>query len=204
LKDVRWIVASHEHDDHVGALAELKRLTGAKVAILDTAAPVLTSGKPSAEDPQRGVLNDFPPVAVDRVLFDRDDLRFGPLVLSVRSTPTHTAGSASWAWQSCDVTRCLRVAYADSATAISAPAYRFSEHGDRVRAAREGLTRIGDLPCDILITPHPGASDLFARISAKKPLSDPEACHRYAEAAGERLTARLKQEEDAGQKEPAK
>ncbi|MDB5724040.1 MAG: hypothetical protein JWQ16_794, partial [Novosphingobium sp.] len=46
-----------------------------------------------------------------------------------------------------------------------------------------------------LVTPHPGASDLFARISARKPLGDPDACHKYAAAADERLTARLAQEE---------
>src|ERR1700712_1027962 len=60
LKDVRWIVFSHEHDDHVGALAELKRLTGAKVAALDVVAPQLRAGKPAADDPQLGNVHDFP------------------------------------------------------------------------------------------------------------------------------------------------
>lgn len=194
LKDVRWIVSSHEHDDHVGALAELKRLTGAKVAALDSVAPQLAAGKAAADDPQRGSIHDFPPIVVDRVLNDREDFRFGSLQISVRSTPAHTAGSASWTWSACDVTRCRTIAYADSATVISADGYRFSDHPDRVRAAREGLKRIGELPCDILVTPHPGASNLFARISARKPLSDPEACRTYAAAAEERLNARLAQE----------
>lgn len=197
LSDVKWIVSSHEHDDHVGALAELKRLTGAKFAALDTAAPQLTAGKPGADDPQLGVTNPYPGIAVDRVLFDRDDLRFGPLTLSVRSTPAHTAGSASWTWQSCDVTRCLRMAYADSATMISADGYRFSDHGDRVRAGREALARIAALACDVLITPHPQASNLFARIAGKAPLDDPEACRAYAKAASERLDARLAAEDAA-------
>ncbi|MDB5724445.1 MAG: beta-lactamase-like [Novosphingobium sp.] len=197
LKDIRWIVSSHEHDDHVGALAELKRLTGARVAALDTAAPQLRAGKPAADDPQSADLHDFPPIVVDRLLNDREDFRFGSLQITVRSTPAHTAGSASWTWSACDVTRCQTIAYADSATVISAKGYRFSDHGDRVRAAREGLKRIGELPCDILVTPHPGASDLFARISARKPLAEPEACHKYAAAAEERLTARLAQEESA-------
>jgi metallo-beta-lactamase class B len=195
LDDVRWIVSSHEHEDHVGALAELKRLTGAKVAALDTAAPALFAGTAAADDPQRGVAPDFPPVAVDRVLYDREDFRFGSLHVAVRATPAHTPGSASWTWQSCDLTRCRTVTYADSATLISAEGYRFSDHGDRVRAAREGLARIAALPCDILVTPHPGASDLFARISARKPLGDPNACRDYAAAAGERFSARLAQEE---------
>jgi metallo-beta-lactamase class B len=197
LRDVRWIVSSHEHDDHVGALAELKRLTGAKFAALDSVAPQLAAGKVREDDPQHAIANAFPPVAVDRILNDREDFRFGPLQLSVRSTPAHTAGSASWTWQSCDVTRCRTIAYADSATVISADDYRFTDHPDRVAAVRTGLARIGELPCDILITPHPGASDLLDRLSARKPLSDPEACRRYAAAAGERFAARLAKEESA-------
>lgn len=195
LRDVKWIVSSHEHDDHVGALAELKRLTGAKVAALDSAAPQLAAGKPRDDDPQRAVTKDFPPVVIDRILNAREDFRFGSLQLSVRSTPAHTAGSASWTWSACDVTRCRTVTYADSATVISAEDYRFSDHPDRVAAVREGLKRIEELPCDILVTPHPGASDLFARISARKPLGDPDACQRYAAAAQERFAARLAKEE---------
>ncbi|MFT4025839.1 MAG: subclass B3 metallo-beta-lactamase [Novosphingobium sp.] len=195
LKDVKWIVSSHEHDDHVGALAELKRLTGAKIAALDSVAPQLAAGKPRNDDPQSAIANPFPPIMVDRVLFDRDDLRVGPLVLSVRSTPAHSAGSASWTWQSCDVTRCARMTYADSATVISADGFRFSDDGDRVRAIREGLKRIGELPCGILITPHPGASNLFARMAAKAPLEDAAACAAYGKAAEERFAERLAKEE---------
>lgn len=195
LQDVKWIVSSHEHDDHVGALAELKRRTGAKVAALESAAPQLAAGRLRDDDPQRKIAKDFPPLAVDRVLFDRDDLRLGPLVLSVRSTPAHSAGSASWTWQSCDVTRCARMTYADSATVISADGFRFSDDGDRVRTIREGLKRIGELPCGILLTPHPSASTLFARMAAKAPLEDAQACTAYAKAAEERFDARLAKED---------
>lgn len=202
--DVRWIISSHEHDDHVGGLAELKRLTGAKLAALDSVAPQLAAGKLRDDDPQQGISNPFAPVAVDRLLNDREDFRFGKLQVSVRSTPAHTAGSASWTWQACDVVACRTVTYADSATAISADGYRFTDHRDRVNAVKEGLKRIGELPCDILVTPHPAASDFFARVSARKPLGDPRACKAYAAAAEERFAARLAKEEAEAQGEPAK
>ena len=201
--DVRWIVSSHEHDDHVGGLAELKRLTGAKVAALDTVAPQLAAGKLRNDDPQQGISHPFAPVVVDRLLNDREDFRFGKLQVSVRSTPAHTAGSASWTWQACDLVTCRTITYADSATAISADGYRFSDHRDRVDAVREGLKRISELPCDILVTPHPSASDFFARVSARKPLGDPGACKAYGEAALTRFEARLAKEEGESQKEPA-
>jgi len=193
--DVRWIVSSHEHDDHVGALAELKRLTGARVAAIRAAAASLSTGKPAANDPQRAVVHDFAPIAIDRILSDGDRLRLGPIDLTVRSTPAHSPGSASWTWTSCE-TRCRKIAYADSATAISGDAYRFTDHPDRVAGARAGLSRIGRLPCDILVTPHPGASELFARMGGRAPLGDRNACRHYAEAAGARFAARLAEERD--------
>lgn len=194
LQDVKWIVSSHEHDDHVGALAELKRLTGAQVAALAAAAPALAAGKPSAEDPQAAIANPFPPIAVDRVVQDGEQIEAGPLRLTVRATPAHAPGSASWAWQSCQGEDCHSVAYADSATLISAEGYRYADHPERVAAASEGLVRIKALPCDILLTPHPDASNLFARMAGQAPLSGAASCIHYAEEAQKRFGERLAKE----------
>lgn len=194
LGDVKWIVSSHEHDDHVGALAELKRLTGAKVAALDSSVPALSAGKPGASDPQFAIADAFPPIGIDRVLRNGERLDLGPLRLTVHATPAHSAGSTSWSWQSCDKAECRTVAYADSATTPAADDYRFPAHPDRVAAVRVGLARIKALPCDILLTPHPDASAFLERMAGTKPLGDPQACRLYAERAEARFTARLAQE----------
>lgn len=194
LAEVKWIVSSHEHDDHVGGLAELKRLTGARVAAIPAAATALAAGRPGDNDPQRAIAKDFAPVTVDRVLNDRQQLRMAEVTLTAHATPAHAPGSASWTWWSCADRVCRMIAYADSATLISADEYRFTDHPERVTQAREGLKRIRDLPCDILVTPHPGASDLFARMAGKAWLQDPLACERYAEAAEKRFAERLAKE----------
>jgi len=195
LRDVRWIVSSHEHDDHVGALAELKRLTGARLAALPTAAPLLASGEVSRDDPQQGMSHPYPPVAPDRVLQDGHDLRVGPLQLTGYATPAHSPGSASWTWQACEQVRCRTITYADSATTISAVAYRFSDHSERVAGVRAGFARMREMPCEVLVTPHPSASGLFARMAGRTPLADPVACERYVAAAEQRFADRLTQEE---------
>lgn len=193
--DVRWIFSSHEHNDHVGALAELRRVTGAKVAALRAAAPVMKTGKPLASDPQSGLIDGIDPVPVDRLLDNGDSIMVGRTAFTVHATPAHSPGSASWTWQSCSKGfDCKMIAYADSATTISADSYRFSDHADRVAGVREGLDRIAALPCDILLTPHPGASDMMERLSGKAPLIDPAACRTYADAAEQRFEARLKKE----------
>lgn len=42
--DVKWILNTHAHLDHAGAIAELKRLTGARVAAMRKDIPWLTTG----------------------------------------------------------------------------------------------------------------------------------------------------------------
>lgn len=196
-RDVRWIVSSHEHSDHAGALAALKRATGAKLAALQPAATTLQTGEPSPADPQYGSLKGFAPVAVDRILSDGDSVVVGRLSVTAHATPAHSPGSTSWTWQSCtkDFT-CLMIAYADSATTISADGYRFSDHPDRVAQVREGLARIAELPCDVLLTPHPAASNVMERFAGKAPLVDSSACRNYAAEAQQRFSDRLKRETD--------
>lgn len=195
LRDVRWIVSTHEHYDHVGALAELKRMTGARVAALPKAAAVLRSGRPDAEDPQFELLQQQPiaAVAVDRVMRDGERLVQGPLRLTAHATPAHSPGSTSWTWRSCQGRTCQTITYADSATTISAEVYRFSAHPQRVAQVRRGLAAIASMPCGILVTPHPSASGLFDRF-ASGALADPGACAAYARRALDRFENRLASE----------
>lgn len=194
-RDVRWILISHEHFDHAGALAELQRATGAKVAAVKPAAAVLETGEPASDDPQYGDLKGIAPVKVDRVLADGDSIVAGSIAATAHVTPAHSPGSTSWTWQTCNKAfACRMIAYADSATAISADGYRFTDHPGRVAQVREGLTRIAALPCDILLTPHPAASAMMERFAGKAPLVDASACRTYAQAAQQRFDGRLASE----------
>ena len=54
LSDVKILLHSHEHFDHVAGLARLQELSGASLYASKAAAPVLTSGVTAASDPQNG------------------------------------------------------------------------------------------------------------------------------------------------------
>jgi metallo-beta-lactamase class B len=190
--DIRWILSSHEHFDHAGGIAELQRLTGAKVAAVAASAAVLRAGRASADDPQSGVLPAMAPVKVARVLRDGDTVRLGSLTLIAHATPGHAPGSTSWTWRSCDVDGCRSIAYVDSVTAISDREYRFTAHPDYVATFKRSLDKIAALPCDFLITPHPSASGLFERLAGGA--EEPGACFRYAERGRAGLAKRLAEE----------
>ncbi|MDE2406006.1 MAG: subclass B3 metallo-beta-lactamase [Sphingomonadales bacterium] len=194
LHDVRWILSSHEHHDHAGGIADLKRLTGARVAATAANAAVLRTGIPAASDPQAGSLDPFRPVVVDRVLADGETLRWGPIAITAHATPGHSPGSTSWTWRSCDGGTCHRFAYADSVSAVSAPAYRFADHPAYLAGFRRALATVAALDCDVVITPHPSASGLFDKLAGKVPLAAPDACRAYAAQGRAGLDARLARE----------
>jgi metallo-beta-lactamase class B len=198
LADIKFILNSHEHSDHAGGLAYLQRVTGAVVLAGEPSVATLERGASDRGDPQFGVLEKFPPVANVRLLVDGRTVRVGDLALTAHATPGHAPGSTSWTWVSCEGSHCLQMVYADSLSAASDRTYRFSDHPDYVAAFHHSIDTVASLPCDILVSPHPLASDLFARFDGKAPLVDADACKRYADNARSRLEQRLQDEKNHG------
>ena len=197
LSDVRIILNSHEHFDHVGGIAKLQQLTGAQVFASAEAAGVLASGKPGAADPQRAIAKAFPPVRVDRIIKDGDTVLLGNLFLTAVTTPGHTPGALTWHWVSCDGGVCRQIVYADSLTPVSGDSYRFSDHPAYLTAYRASIATVAALDCDILLTPHPSASGMVKRFGSGKPLLDPDGCRNYASGLSKQLDERLAKEAGA-------
>ena len=198
LADVKLIGGSHEHYDHAGGIAELQRLTGATVMASAGAYNPYETGKLDPEDPQAGLDNPYPPSKVGILLSDGFVVRQGPLRLTAHLTPGHSPGSTSWSWRSCEAKTCVTIVYADSITPVSGDAYRFTDHRRYTVEFHRSIDRIARLKCDLLITPHPDASNLIDRLEGKAPLVDPQACKAYAAKGRAALDERLGTEK-AGQ-----
>ncbi len=194
LRDIKWIVNSHEHVDHAGGLAAMMRLTRARVAARRPAVAMLRRGETDREDPQSGTLDDFPPILISRVIAEGDQIVVGPLALTAHATPGHTRGGTSWSWRSCEGKTCRAIVYADSLSAVSRADYRFTDHPALVATFLATFAKVAALPCDVLITPHPSASNLFDRLSGNAALVDKTACRTYAATASKRLDERLAKE----------
>lgn len=86
--EIRFIVPTHGHPDHVGALKEVKEATGAEVAIH-------TDDAESLQQQSLGILFGlvYPtPPPPDRLLKEGDSIDIGDLHFSVLHTPGHTPG----------------------------------------------------------------------------------------------------------------
>ena len=149
-------------------------------------------GSTAKDDPQFGLVLDYPPVQTVRVFKDGDTLRVGPLALAAHLTPGHTPGGTSWSWMSCEEDKCLEIVYADSQNPVSATGFLFSK-SDAPAQFHRGYAVLERLRCDILVTPHPGVSAFFDRVAAKT-LVDPQACRRYVAGARDALDDRFERE----------
>jgi metallo-beta-lactamase class B len=210
--DIRLILNSHVHFDHAGGLAALQKLSGAAVAASPSSARALLQGHSGPDDPQYASLARSPdPLAHVRVIQDGETLAVGALRVTAHFTPGHTPGGTSWSWESCAHERCLHIVYADSLSAVSAPGFRFSHSADYPQVLddfRKSFAVLAALPCDILLTPHPDASDMLGRLARRDSGADPgafinaKACGEYAAAGRTNLTRRLASEAQAPQDAP--
>ena len=194
LSDIKFILNSHEHLDHAGGIARLQQLTGATVVASRDQAKVFENGVAQPGDPQIGLHPPFPAAPVGRVINDGELVRLGNLSLTAIATPGHTPGALSWQWGSCDGGVCYQIVYADSLSPISRDDYRFSDHPAYLAAFRASLQKVAALDCDVLLTPHPSASNMINRMAARAPLVNRDACRAYAAAKGKDLDERLAKE----------
>jgi glyoxylase-like metal-dependent hydrolase (beta-lactamase superfamily II) len=85
---IKVIVLTHSHVDHIGGLAEVKKATGAEIAIHESEAPFLL------KQPFR--LDFMPPTPpsppAERLLKDGDVINIGKVKFKVLHTPGHTTG----------------------------------------------------------------------------------------------------------------
>jgi len=88
--DIKVIVLTHGHSDHIAALYEVQDRTGAEVAI-HTADDDFLEGRGSFSS-QFGISYKTPPPP-DRLLREGDTIEIGSLSFSVIHTPGHTPGS---------------------------------------------------------------------------------------------------------------
>jgi metallo-beta-lactamase class B len=200
IEDVRYILNSHEHSDHAGGIAQLQRDSHAVVAARAPAAAALEHGKGDRSDPQFLSGKPYPASANVRRIADGETITLGSNTLTAHATSGHTPGSTTWTWNSCEKQQCVEIVYADSLSPISDDVFRYSDdasHPGYLANFRKSIALIAALPCDILLTPHPDASDLWNRLgpNAKTALIDAQGCRRYSANAEKNLEARIQTEQ---------
>ncbi len=88
FEDIKIVLGSHAHDDHMQADALVQELTGAQVMAMRGDVPALQAMRPGGKEHP-----------IDRVLDDGDRVTLGGTTLTAHLLPGHTKGCTSWAME---------------------------------------------------------------------------------------------------------
>ena len=102
FSDIKLLLATHGHWDHVGAMAEIKQMTGARMLMQADDADLLESGGGQDYRFPEGRGTIYPPIKVDQRLKEGDKVRLGETELTVIHHPGHTKGSTSFTFTTRD------------------------------------------------------------------------------------------------------
>ena len=202
--DVRILLISQAHSDHVAGSARVKRMTGARYMVMDADVAAVESG--GASDFQYG--NDpaqrYEATKVDRILHDRDEVKLGDAVLVAHLTPGHTKGCTTWTMRVKEGGKPSDVVIVGGPWVN--PGYDLV-HNTRYPGIAEDYERmfrvLRSLPCDYFLGAHSsyfGMEAKYARLKegAASPFLDPAGYAKFVATTEKAFRAELARQSAGG------
>jgi metallo-beta-lactamase class B len=171
--DIRILLNSQAHFDHMAGAAEVIRQTHAKNMVMDGDASVVETGartdflSPSPNVPT------YPPAHVDRVLHDEDIVSLGGVMLTAHKTAGHTRGCTTWTMRShlpgepAGTSRNIVIVggtgFWSEYHFVATPGHPVSYPGI-VQDFQHTFAVLRALPCDVFLGAHGGYFDLLAKL----------------------------------------
>jgi metallo-beta-lactamase class B len=163
FNDIKILLITHAHYDHVAAMAEIKKLTGATLMVNENDAAVLADG--GTFDYALGIYGrSFEPVKADRLLHDHDTISLGNMHLVMLHHPGHTKGSCSFLFDVKGEKKTYRVLIANMPSIIIDK--KFSEETAYPNIAHDyayTLAHMKKLSFDIWVTSHASQFNLHKK-----------------------------------------
>jgi metallo-beta-lactamase class B len=183
-EDIRILLTTQAHFDHVGTLAHFKALSKASVRIMQGDDVLVRDGGKSDYLNSGGGIPSFTPVAVDVVLKDGDTIALGGVSMTALRTAGHTPGCATYTMRVADGGRTYTVVFPGSTTVN--PGTRLVKNPSYPGIAddyRRTFERLASLSPDIFLAAHASFFDLAgkrARMKAEgaQAFVDPEGYRR--------------------------
>jgi metallo-beta-lactamase class B len=117
ISDIKILLATHGHYDHVAGMAEIKKLTKAKLMVNENEVSVLEDGgKSDYAFGDRGAT--FEPVKVDVALKDGELVKLGDMEVKALHHPGHTKGATGFLFDVKDKGKTYKVFIANMPTVL--------------------------------------------------------------------------------------
>jgi metallo-beta-lactamase class B len=192
-RDIRLILVSQAHGDHVGGDARIKALTGARVVAGAREAALLARG--GKGDPNFADRVFYPPVKLDRPVRDGEQVSLGGVTLTAHLTPGHTKGCTTWTMPTRIEGREVGALFL---CGVTAPGYRLVGNPawpDAVGDFRRSFATLRGLKCELFLGAHGGYYGFTAkraemvRTGSARAFIDPTGCRAYLTAAEKEIEA---------------
>ncbi len=145
--DIKVMLISHAHYDHMETMEIMRRITGATVAALAAEVPSLVSGHDLGSNETWG----HEPIQVGRVLQSGDDINLGKSTVKVIWTPGHTLGAAAYFITTQENGRTYQIVYGGPPGPITGD----PKYDTRPEDAFNSYKALRAMNPDILISGHP-------------------------------------------------
>jgi metallo-beta-lactamase class B len=166
--NVKVLLGSHAHSDHMEGDALVKELTGARVMAMAEDVPALEKMRPGGK-----------PHPIDQILHDGDKVTLGGTTLVAHLTPGHTRGCTSWSLKVQEGGKSYDVVIIGSLGVN--PGYKLVNNPEVPQIAEEyqrSFKLMRSLPCDVPLGSHPAMFNLaekYAKLGkGPNPYIDPQ------------------------------
>lgn len=199
-EDVKILLTGHAHCDHVGGHTSLKKLTGAKIAMIREEVDLFESG--GKLDFHYGAIKEFgfDPAKVDTIFRDGDEIKLGNIVIKAILTAGHTRGSMTYTMNVVDNGTEYSVLFPNG-TSIN-PGYRVVNRPSYPGIADDFLKTVETLESmkpDIWLMPHNEAYGYFAKqakaaTEGAKAWVDPDGYQKWIASVREKMETAIARE----------
>jgi metallo-beta-lactamase class B len=152
--DVKILLTTQAHYDHMGAMADIKKMTGASMMVDEKDAAVMEDGG-SSDYALGGLGMTYKPLKADSLLHDGDTVKLDGMSLVLLEHPGHTKGSCSFLFDVKDEHRSYRVLIANLPSIVTDK--KFSEVTAYPAIAKDyayTLSAMKNLSFDIWLSSH--------------------------------------------------
>jgi metallo-beta-lactamase class B len=199
LQDIKIILSSHAHFDHVGGHADMKQATGARVYASAADAVILESGGTKSFHP----LKPFKPVKVDKVLKDGEKVRLGGAELTAHLTPGHTEGNTTWTAMAEEKGRKYEVTWVGSMS-INPGVHmvNYEPWPDIASVYASSFRKLKALHCDVFLGPHASFFNMQTKVERlnanpnTNPFIDPEGYRTYLDRLEKSYNEQIQREKN--------
>jgi metallo-beta-lactamase class B len=159
LEDIKILLINHAHYDHCGGLAEIKKLTNARLYASPPDAAVLEDGGMS-DFRFGGDKPLFTPVKPDEILKNGQEIKLGAATLKTYFTFGHTKGATSWTTDISENGRKYTVAFVSSLTTLDYALTNNPKYPNVAADFTKTFAALSRIKADVLLSSHGGFFDL--------------------------------------------